>query len=100
VYAAEFHQVVEKLRLKLSPLSCGDGLRTTRTDYPSVQQGAFCGVCRDIQDGNDFQPVRDMITAVRKYKNPAEVGGPIELMWTCKKRAAASVKSPNRVTLC
>jgi hypothetical protein len=30
-------------------------------DYPSLQQGAFYVVFRDIQDGNDFWPARETI---------------------------------------
>jgi hypothetical protein len=40
-------------------------------------------------------------TAVRQYVNPVEVGrGPMTSMWTCRKRAAGGVKSPNGMTVC
>jgi len=40
---------LEKLRLKLV---CGNGLRTTKTGYPSMQQCECYSVCGDIQDGS------------------------------------------------
>ena len=52
MYIADFRQGLEKLRLKFSTLVFGDGLRTTKMGYPSMQQGACYSVCGDIRDGS------------------------------------------------
>jgi hypothetical protein len=52
--STHFGQAVEELRLKLSFLVGGDGLRATEARYPAGKEGACHGVCCDVRDGNGF----------------------------------------------
>jgi hypothetical protein len=54
-------QGVEELRLELTSLVGGDGLRATEAGYPAGHEGACHSLSIDVRDGNCFWPARETV---------------------------------------
>jgi hypothetical protein len=52
---------MEELRLELTSLVSGDGLRATETGYPAGQEGPCHGFSCNVREGDGFWPVREAV---------------------------------------
>jgi hypothetical protein len=61
LYSTQFGQGAKQLRLDLTSLVGGDGLRATEAGYPSGNEGACHSLGSDVRDGSCFWPARETV---------------------------------------
>jgi hypothetical protein len=59
--STHFGQGVEELRLQLTSLIGGDGLRATKAGYPAGKEGTCHGFGCDVWDGDGFWLSREAV---------------------------------------